>query len=236
MIPPVRFAPVLPLVLLVAIGGSAAVGQTNYPRTGWETHLTQAGHGVKGTATILDERTIRLTHFSYDGLEPDMYVYLGTNQSSVAFLNGWTVSPRLARAYNNETLDVRLPENETLDGWNAISIWCRAVQASFGSGTFAPPNRPSLTITPLASGVAVKLTGEPGQVLAPEQRRRPGDQRLADAGVADECDRHGSLYQFAGDRPAGTIFSGPARLSRRDLSRTACWFRVLAPQSCVRAG
>lgn len=149
---------------LLSAGINTAVGQTDYPRAGWETHLTQTGHGVKGTATILNERTIRLTHFSYDGAAPDMYVYLATNQTSAAFQNGGlTISPRLARSYNDETLDVSLPAEQSLDGWTAISIWCRAVQASFGWGTFAPPTQPSLTVTRLTNAVAVKLTGEMGQ-------------------------------------------------------------------------
>ena len=58
---------------------------------------------------------------------------------------------------------MQLPEGQTLDGWKAISIWCRAVQASFGWGTFAPPNPPVLSIAPLAQAVEVKLTGEAGQ-------------------------------------------------------------------------
>lgn len=144
--------------------------QGAYPRAGWETHLTQTGHGVNGTATILDERTIQLTHFSYDGFAPDMYVYLATNRTTAAFLNGGlTAGPRLARSYNNETHVVQLPAGQTLDGWNAISIWCRAVNASFGWGTFAPPNRPVLGATWLTNAAGLSntleliLSGEAGQ-------------------------------------------------------------------------
>ena len=152
------------VAILLAAGVGKMIGQTNYPRAGWETTLTQTGHGVSGTATILDERTVRLTHFSYDGLAPDMYVYLGTNLTIGAFLEGGlTASPRLARAYNNETYDVPLPQGQTLDGWNAISIWCRAVQGSFGWGTFVAPSRPTLSVTWQTNAVEVKLTGEAGQ-------------------------------------------------------------------------
>ena len=149
-------------LLLVA---PAAFAQGVYPRAGWETHFTQTGHGVKGTATILDERTIRLTHFSYDGFAPDMYVYLATNLTAAAFLTGsLTASPRLARAYTNETYTVQLPVGKTLNGWTSISIWCRQVQANFGWGTFAPPNRPVLLATPRTNrAVELKLTGEAGQ-------------------------------------------------------------------------
>src|SRR5262245_5271916 len=152
------------VAILLAAGVGEMIGQTNYPRSGWETTLTQTGHGVSGTATILDERTIRLTHFSYDGFAPDMYVYLGTNLTIAAFLEGGlTASPRLARAYNNETYDVQLPQGQTLDGWNAISIWCRLVQGSFGWGTFVGPSRPTLSVTWQTNAVEVKLAGEVGQ-------------------------------------------------------------------------
>ena len=149
---------------LMVVGPRVVLGQTVYPRAGWETHLSQTGHGVKGTATIIDQRTIRLTHFSYDGYAPDMYVYLATNLSNAAFLNsGWTVSPRLARAYVDETLDVTVPQGQTLDGWTSISIWCRAVQASFGWGSFAPAIHPRLTVSRQTNAVEVRLSGEIGQ-------------------------------------------------------------------------
>ena len=155
--------PRLVTALFTAVVDSA-LGQTNYPRAGWETALTQTAHGVSGTATILDERTIRLTHFSYDGFAPDLYVYVATNLTSAAILEGGlTVSPRLARAYNNETYDVQLPQGQTLEGWTAISIWCRAVRASFGWGTFAPPVRPILSVTRLADALEVRVTGEVGK-------------------------------------------------------------------------
>ena len=149
--------------VLVVLMTLSAPAQSTYPRAGWETHLTVLAHGVTGTATIVDERTIRLTHFRYDGAAPDMFVYVGTNLSSAAFINGLQVSPRLTRAYTNETYVVQLPVGQTLDGWNSISIWCRIVQGSFGWGTFAPPNRPTLTATPRPAGLELKLSGEAGQ-------------------------------------------------------------------------
>lgn len=86
------------IAVLLAIGVAEATAQTNYPRAGWETHLTQTGHGVKGTATILDERTIRLTHFSYDGAAPDMYVYLATNRNYRRFRQRWAHGQSETRA------------------------------------------------------------------------------------------------------------------------------------------
>src|SRR6188474_2004484 len=52
---------------LSLLNADIALAQTSYARADWDTHMTPMGHGVKGTATILDSRTIVLTHFSYDG-------------------------------------------------------------------------------------------------------------------------------------------------------------------------
>ena len=155
------------LAILMAVLAGTALGQSSYPRAGWETHLSEAGHGVSGTVTMVDERTLRLTHFNYDGHAPDMFVYVGTNKTRNAFRTGagLAVGPRLARAYRDETLVVQLPEGQTFDGRNAVCIWCVAVQFNFGWGTFAPPNRPLLNVTRRTTGVEVKLTvaGENGQ-------------------------------------------------------------------------
>jgi hypothetical protein len=139
-------------------------GQSTFPRAGWDTLLSQAGHGVQGRVTIVDERTLRLTNFSYDGRAPDMFVYLGTSLDREAFrANGIRIGPLLARAYTNETLVVQLPVGQTLEGWTAVCIWCEFVRSNYGWGTFAPPLRPSLSATPRASGVELKIVGESGQ-------------------------------------------------------------------------
>jgi hypothetical protein len=163
----VLFSKILVMLMAAWFSRGTALGQSSYPRAGWETHLSEAGHGVSGTVTIVDERTLRLTHFNYDGHAPDMFVCVGTNKTRNAFRTGvgLLVGPRLARAYQDETLEVQLPEGQTLDGWNAVCIWCVSVQFNFGWGTFAPPNRPNLSVTRQTSEVEIKLTvaGENGQ-------------------------------------------------------------------------
>jgi hypothetical protein len=38
---------------------------------------------------------------------------------------------------NGPPLVIDLPAGQTLEGWNAISVWCVTVAVNFGSGTFA---------------------------------------------------------------------------------------------------
>lgn len=109
-------------------------------RVGWSATLSTLAHGVSGRATIIDSRTIRVTGFRYDGNAPLVYAYLGRENTFSAFSVGRAIGALLqARPYVNETLDLQLPEGQTLDDFNAISIWCQQFRVNFGSGAFAPP-------------------------------------------------------------------------------------------------
>lgn len=131
--------------LVLAVGASAAAAHAGgpYPRAGWSARLSTLQHGVSGRVTIVDENTLELSQFNYDGagLAQGVFVYLGASNTQTAFVNGLRVGPDLRRAggYSNETFTVDLPAGMTLDGWNAVAIWCVTASANFGSGTFAAP-------------------------------------------------------------------------------------------------
>jgi hypothetical protein len=109
-------------------------------RAGWVANLSTLAHGVSGRATIVDSRTIRITGFRYDGTAPLVYAYLGRDNSFGAFAAGRAIGAVLqSRPYVNETLELQLPEGQTLDDFNALSIWCVQFRVNFGSGMFAPP-------------------------------------------------------------------------------------------------
>ena len=111
-----------------------------YPRAGHTAKLSSLAHGVAGTVTIVDARTIRITGFRYDGTGPLVYVYLGRDNSFAAFNSGRAIGAVLQRRpYVDETIDVQLPEGQTLDGFTAVSIWCVEFKVNFGSGTLAVP-------------------------------------------------------------------------------------------------
>jgi hypothetical protein len=116
-----------------------------YARGGWVASLSRLQHGVSGTVTIVDERTLRITGFNYDGGGPQVYAYLGSDNSNAAFLAGKTIGRRLngGGAFVNATLELQLPEGQTLDGYTALSIWCADFRVNFGSGSFQPPPPPA---------------------------------------------------------------------------------------------
>lgn len=91
-------------------------------------------YGVNGRAIILDERTIRLENFSYNGGGPDVRIYLGVGNS---FANGPVLTGTISgQVYNNQTLDLTIPDGVSLDDFDAISVWCTLFSISFSEGVF----------------------------------------------------------------------------------------------------
>lgn len=133
---------------LLLLSGCTAVSQQPPPepdqtpqdRTGWTATLSTEAHGVSGRAVIVDEDTYRLEDFSYDGGGISVYAHLGEADSTAAFASGLQTGPQLlGMPFSGGSLEIDLPAGETLDGYNAISIWCVAAGTSFGSGTFQDP-------------------------------------------------------------------------------------------------
>ena len=96
-------------------------------------------HDVEGTATIVDDCTIRIDMFHYDGLGIVVEFYGAQDRD---YPRGFSLSGELQRnqPYENVTLTVQLPENRTLDDMNSISVWCVSAGVNFGDGIFMPAN------------------------------------------------------------------------------------------------
>jgi hypothetical protein len=127
---------VLLAVCAVAMTTSAA---DPYPRAGWVAYIPHGAHSVVGIATIIDERTIQIDHFTCDGGAPAVYFYLGAHDEYNDFLNGIPIGPQLNRPYDDETVLAQLDPGQTLDGYEAISVWCVAAHANFSSASFVAP-------------------------------------------------------------------------------------------------
>ncbi len=110
-----------------------------HEKVGWTTTLSTKFHGVKGNATIVDDCTIEVTDFEFDGNGIDVQMYAATNDD---YVNGFAVSGQLYNfpiGYDGDTLILKVPEGKTLDDIDGISVWCVAVGVSFGDGQFEPP-------------------------------------------------------------------------------------------------
>jgi hypothetical protein len=128
------FARIVGNVFFVAFAASVGWG---YDRAGWEAQLSTFSHDVAGTVRIVDEDTLEIEGFTYDGDGPGVYFYLGEDNSAASFGAGLGVGPLLTgTVYNDDMLTVDLPEGVTLDGYNAVSVWCVDFSVNFGSGEF----------------------------------------------------------------------------------------------------
>jgi hypothetical protein len=136
-----RITPLLAGALITCsllIDASALAGCL-YSRAARIANIPPGSHDVEGVATIIDAHTIHVEHFTYDGQAPAVYFYLGETNTYNDFLNGLQLQPELDRPYNDESLTLFLPEDETLDGYGAISVWCAEFNVNFSSASFEEP-------------------------------------------------------------------------------------------------
>ena len=167
------FSNSLSIAMLVLVSASPAHAQLTSPQISWEAELSTLFHDVSGTVSVLDPNTLLFDDFSYDGEAPAVYFYLGTEDSQSAFTAGLSIGMLLSGNVFDGTqapFEVDLPIGQTIEGWNAISVWCVTFSANFGSGTF------------LADDPSGDFNGD-GDVDGDDfllWQRDPGDRSLAD--------------------------------------------------------
>lgn len=119
-----------------AVATNARECTSVHAKVGHTATLAQRSHDVRGTARIVDDCTIELTGFSYDGRGLDVRIYAAPAGD---YANGFAISDDLlGTAYDNGTLRVQLPDGMTLDDLDGIAVWCVEAGVSFGDGLFAP--------------------------------------------------------------------------------------------------
>lgn len=142
---PMRISSIGLAALATSVLAAAAQAQLNSPMVGSRAELSSLAHGVSGAVTIVDEDTIRVDDFTYDGGGIVVYFYLGESDSIPAFSSGVPIGPDLLGMSfdgSQDPLTYDLPAGQTLEGLHAISVWCVAANANFGSGTFIAPSFP----------------------------------------------------------------------------------------------
>lgn len=109
---------------------------TSHSNVGRSGMLATFQHGVSGTVTIIDDCTIEITGFNYDGGGPQVYFYAGTNGDYTAS-NAFQFSKLLTgTSFSNNTIQLIIPNNKTLDDFNSLSVWCVDFNANFGDVIF----------------------------------------------------------------------------------------------------
>ncbi|XP_059045492.1 protein Skeletor, isoforms B/C isoform X3 [Achroia grisella] len=109
-------------------------------------------HGIRGTVYAVDESTVFVRGFAYDGTGPDAYFWVGdTPQPSpegtlVPYPEDYNSrDPPILKAHTNSDILLRLPGGKRLRDIKWISVWCRRFTVNFGD-VFIPvgldPPRP----------------------------------------------------------------------------------------------
>ena len=110
---------------------------SNHAKIGQTAVLSTFAHNVSGIAEIIDDCTISIRNFNFDGNGIVVKVYLGSNGKFLESGGGIAAGANLVgNSYHNSTITVTLPDGVTLDNFNSISIWCVSVGVSFGDGLF----------------------------------------------------------------------------------------------------
>ncbi|MEZ4385735.1 MAG: DM13 domain-containing protein [Nannocystaceae bacterium] len=123
-------------------GSGSTTGGGDCPSTsariGWVAELSNNFHGVGGAAEIVDDCTVVISDFTYDGTGIDVRIY---GAQGGDYDGGFAMTGDLLKAggYDGVTLVATLPEGESMDALDGISVWCVDVGVDFGSGAFAPP-------------------------------------------------------------------------------------------------
>ncbi len=118
-------------------GLSASGCSSDHPLVGASATFTTRFHDVSGMATVLDDCTIEVTEFNYDGLGPTVFFYIAQD-GDFGGVDARRIGERLnGRTYINDEFRLTLPETRTLDDINSLSVWCTEFGISFGDLVFS---------------------------------------------------------------------------------------------------
>jgi len=119
-----------------SLGEESECGNS-HPMVGASLTLSSRAHSVSGTVRIVDNCTLEIRNFSYDGGGPNVYVYGAVDGD---YVNGFAMGNKLTGTrFNNQTLSITLTDETVLDNFNSLSIWCVDFDVSFGDGIFQSP-------------------------------------------------------------------------------------------------
>ncbi|BFF91520.1 protein Skeletor [Drosophila madeirensis] len=108
--------------------------------------FTNFAHGIKGHIYAVDESTMFVKSFAYDGTGPDAFFWVGkTPRPSpdgyiIPYPEEYTgVDPPILQAHNKTDIILRLPMGKRIKDIRWLSVWCRRFTVDFGE-VFIPPN------------------------------------------------------------------------------------------------
>tara|TARA_R110002167_G_scaffold68603_3_gene193701 strand:- start:1726 stop:2667 length:942 start_codon:yes stop_codon:yes gene_type:complete len=101
-------------------------------KIGYTGTFSTLAHNVSGTATVINNCTIEISMFNFDGAAPNVKFYAGVN-GNFSDAEAFGIGERIdGRTYSNETIILTLPEGKFVDDFDSLSVWCVEFQANFG--------------------------------------------------------------------------------------------------------
>ncbi|XP_049277508.1 protein Skeletor, isoforms B/C isoform X3 [Anopheles funestus] len=107
--------------------------------------LANFGHGIKGQVYAVDESTLFVKGFAYDGNAPDAFFWVGNSPRPSP--EGYIIpypeeysgrEPPVLQQHNNTDIILKLPMGKRIRDIQWLSVWCRRFTVDFGE-IFIPP-------------------------------------------------------------------------------------------------
>lgn len=152
-------------------------------------------HAVSGEVFALDDKTLMVQNFNYDGAGPDAFFWVGvegtpaqTNEDTTAILahpfQGVQYKYRnedapILKAASNEAVTLILPENMKVSDIKWLSVWCRKFAVDFGHLMFPAEVKTSSSsdlpspLVPPTNDLDAKAEPEPESEPEPETEPEP---------------------------------------------------------------
>uniref|UniRef100_A0A1I8PS48 DOMON domain-containing protein n=1 Tax=Stomoxys calcitrans TaxID=35570 RepID=A0A1I8PS48_STOCA len=107
--------------------------------------FTNFAHGIKGAIYAVDESTLFIKSFAYDGTGPDAFFWVGETPrpSPEGFIIPYPedyvgIEPPILKAHNNTDIILRLPMGKRIKDIKWLSVWCRRFTVNFGDVFISP--------------------------------------------------------------------------------------------------
>lgn len=108
-----------------------------HSKVGQTATLSRRAHNVGGTVEVVDDCTLVIHGFTYDGGGLDVRLYAAEGNQD--FADGTALTGNfLGKDSSGADKTVKLPVGVSLDQVDRISVWCVLAREDFGSGTLAP--------------------------------------------------------------------------------------------------
>lgn len=105
---------------------------SEHAEVGKSAEFTTLFHDVSGTLKVIDDCTLEITQFNYDGQGPLVYFYAAVEQQ-YSSQQAFVIGPLLTGTeYRDDQVLLKLPADKTLDDVNSLSVWCIDFAVNFG--------------------------------------------------------------------------------------------------------